>query len=157
MNDVGVPVPTVFTPNPHLSDEINSNIIQSEIEGGVSMHHLPKGSVVEIETQNRVYTLVSCGEGEALLHGHPTFCPEPVLVNIHGSTWGGTMLGYCASGMINSDNRPAIVVTSAMTMVSGLLSPAQQARLTPARQAVEQGRSLSDALNYAIPMDPASA
>src|SRR5580765_3050565 len=33
-------------------------------------------------------------------------------------TWGGTMLGYCASGMINSDSRPAIVVTSAMTMAS---------------------------------------
>ena len=91
---VDVPVPTVFTPNPHLSDAINGNIIQSEIEGGVSMHNLPRGSVVEIETQNRVYTLVSCGEGDALLHGHPMFCPEPVLVTIHGSTWGGTMLKH---------------------------------------------------------------
>jgi hypothetical protein len=87
-------VPDIFTPNPHLSDEINRNIVQSEIEGGVSMHNLPKGAVVEIETQNRVYTLVSCGEGDALLHGHPTFCPEPVLVSIHGSTWGGSMLKY---------------------------------------------------------------
>jgi len=87
-------VPDIFTPNPHLSDEINRNIVQSEIEGGVSMQNLPKGAVVEIETQNRVYTLVSCGEGDALLHGHPTFCPEPVLVSIHGSTWGGSMLKY---------------------------------------------------------------
>ena len=94
MAHVDVPVPTVFTPNPHLSDAINGNIIQSEIEGGVSMHNLPRGSVVEIETQNRVYTLVSCGEGDALLHGHPMFCPEPVLVTIHGSTWGGTMLKH---------------------------------------------------------------
>ena len=90
----GEPVPTVFTPSPHLSDAVNSNIVESEIEGGVSMHNLPKGAVVEIETQNRVYTLVSCGEGDALLRGHPMFCPEPVLVNIHGSTWGGTMLKY---------------------------------------------------------------
>ena len=58
------------------------------------MHSLPKGAVVEIETQNRVYTLVSCGEGEALLRGHPMFCPEPVRVSIHGSTWGGSMLKY---------------------------------------------------------------
>ena len=94
MTDVGLPVPTVFTPSPRLSDEINRNIIQSEIEGGVSMHNLPKGAVVEIETQNRVYTLVSCGEGEALLRGHPMFCPEPVRVSIHGSTCGGSMLKY---------------------------------------------------------------
>jgi hypothetical protein len=82
----------MFAPNPHLSDQINGAIIQSEIEGGVSLRDLPKGTVVEIETQNRVYTLVSCGEGDALLHGHPMFCPEPVLVSIHGSTWGGSML-----------------------------------------------------------------
>jgi hypothetical protein len=94
MTHVDLPVPTVFTPSPRLSDEINRNIIQSEIEGGVSMHNLPKGAVVEIETQNRVYTLVSCGEGEALLRGHPMFCPEPVRVSIHGSTWGGSMLKY---------------------------------------------------------------
>src|SRR5437762_442111 len=94
MTDTAVPVPTVFTPNEHLSDEINRNIIQSEIEGGVSLQNLPAGAVVEIETQNRVYTLVSCGEGNAMLHGHPMFCPEPVLVAIHGSTWGGSMLKY---------------------------------------------------------------
>src|SRR2546426_10144928 len=94
MAHVGEPVATVFTPNPHLSDAINSNIIESEIEGGVSMQNLPKGAVVEIETQNRIYTLVSCGEGDALLQGHPMFCPEPVLVTIHGSTWGGSMLKH---------------------------------------------------------------
>src|SRR5215469_13406925 len=35
-------------------------------------------------------------------------------------TWtcGGTMSGYCASGMINNDKRPAIVVTRAMTIAS---------------------------------------
>ena len=94
MTHVDLPVPTVFTPSSRLSDEINRNIIQSEIEGGVSMQNLPEGAVVEIETQNRVYTLVSCGEGEALLRGHPMFCPEPVRVSIHGSTWGGSMLKY---------------------------------------------------------------
>ncbi|HTM49633.1 MAG TPA: hypothetical protein VL285_13155 [Bryobacteraceae bacterium] len=101
MADDGAKCPTMFAPNPHLSDQINSAIIQSEIEGGVSLRDLPKGAVVEIETQNRVYTLVSCGEGDALLHGHPMFCPEPVLVTIHGSTWGGSMLKdrYIGRGM----------------------------------------------------------
>jgi hypothetical protein len=87
-------IPAVFTPNAHLSDEINRNIIQSEIEGGVFLHNLPHGAVLEIETQNRVYTLVSRGDGDALLSGHPTFCPEPAPVHIHGSTWGGSMLKY---------------------------------------------------------------
>jgi hypothetical protein len=94
MTHAGVPVPTVFAPSLHLSDAINRNIIQSEIEGGVSMHNLPRGAVVEIETLNRTYTLVSCGKGDALLHGHPMFCPEPVRVTIHGSTWGGSMLKH---------------------------------------------------------------
>ena len=31
-------------------------------------------------------------------------------------TCGGTISGYCASGMVNSASRPAIVVTMAMTM-----------------------------------------
>ena len=87
-------VPAVFTPNAHLSDEINGNIIQSEIEGGVFLYNLPQGAVLEIETQNRIYTLVSCGDDEALLSGHPTFCPEPAPVRIHGSTWGGAMLKH---------------------------------------------------------------
>ena len=71
-------IPAVFTPNAHLSDEINRNIIQSEIEGGVFLNNLPQGAVLEIETQNRVYTLVSREDGDALLSGHPTFCPDTV-------------------------------------------------------------------------------
>ena len=101
MTDTVEFVPAVFTPNAHLSDEINRNIIQSEIEGGVFLQNLPNGAVLEIETQNRVYTLVSRGDGDALLSGHPTFCPEPAPVQIHGSTWGGSMLKrrYVGRGM----------------------------------------------------------
>jgi hypothetical protein len=87
-------IPAVYTPNAHLSDEINRNIIQSEIEGGVFLYNLPQGAVLEIETQNRIYKLVSCGDGDALLSGHPTFCPEPAPVRIQGSTWGGAMLKH---------------------------------------------------------------
>jgi len=79
-------------PTPHLSDEINSNIIQSEIEGGVYLKDLPSDGKLEIETENRCYTLVVRGSGEVLLCGHPEFCPQPVAVRIHGSTWGGCML-----------------------------------------------------------------
>ena len=87
-----VPQPDLFVPHPNLSDRINRNIIQSEIEGGVYLDHLPRGAVLEIETQNRFYTLVNRGQGEALIWGHPRFCPSPVLVRINGSNWGGSML-----------------------------------------------------------------
>jgi hypothetical protein len=82
----------MFAPNPHLSDAINCNIVRSEIEGGVFLEDLPPWTILEIHTQHHCYTAVLVGNGEAFLSGHPHFCPEPVLVAIAGSTWGGSML-----------------------------------------------------------------
>jgi len=79
-------------PHPNLSDEINHNIIQSEIEGGVYLRDLQPGAVLAIQTRNRSYTLVSLDEESALISGHPEFCPEPVKVQVQGCTWGGSML-----------------------------------------------------------------
>ena len=81
-----------FIPHPNLSDEVNHNIVQSEVEGGVHLDSLFEGTVLEIETQNRWYRLENLGRGKALISGHPQFCPEPVLVSIEGCTWGGSML-----------------------------------------------------------------
>ena len=79
-------------PHPNLSDQVNHNIVQSEIEGGVYLCDLPQESTLEVETQNRSYTIVLFGSGAALISGHPRYCPEPVLVKIEGSNWGGSML-----------------------------------------------------------------
>ena len=84
--------PRFFSPHANLSDEVNRNIVQSEIEGGVLLHDLPPESILLIQTQHRGYTVVYCGQGQALISGHPEFCPGPVLVRIEGSTWGGSML-----------------------------------------------------------------
>jgi hypothetical protein len=84
--------PNLFIPHRNLSDEINRNIVQSEIEGGVYLDDLPAGASLEVETQNRSYRIVHYGHGEALIWGHPKFCPRPVRVKIHGSNWGGSML-----------------------------------------------------------------
>jgi len=84
--------PQLFVPNPHLGDDVNSRIVQSEIEGGVHLRDVVPGTVLEVRTQNRAYTIEYQGSGQALISGHPVFCPKPVLVNIHGSTWGGSML-----------------------------------------------------------------
>jgi len=95
------PVPALFAPHPHLSDRINHNFVQSEIDGGVYLHQLARGAVLEIETQDWTCTLEYCGDSEAWVSGHPTFCPEPVRVYVAGSTWGGTMLKqfYIGRGM----------------------------------------------------------
>ena len=87
-----VPALDLYTPSEHFCDAINHNIVQSEIEGGVYLPHLPQGATVEVETMNHTYTVVSCGDSDALICGHPTFCPEPVRVSINGSTWGGSLL-----------------------------------------------------------------
>jgi len=82
----------LYAAHPNLSDSVNRNIIASEIEGGVHLHDLRPGSVLAIETTNRVYRMVVLGERTALLSGHPRFCPDPEEVRINGSTWGGSML-----------------------------------------------------------------
>jgi len=91
----------MFMPHPNLGDEVNGNIVQSEIEGGVSLGDLPPSTVLEIQTQHHRYTAVFLGESQALISGHPEYCPEPVLVAIAGSTWGGSMLKlrYIGRGM----------------------------------------------------------
>ena len=82
----------MFTPHPNLSDEVNRNMIRSEIEGGVFLDRLQLHSVLLIQTQHRCYTAVMLGGSQALISGHPEYCPEPTLVAIAGSTWGGSML-----------------------------------------------------------------
>ena len=87
-----IPQPALFAPSPYLSDAVNSNIVQSEIEGGVHLRDVLPGTVIEVETENRAYTIRYEGSGRAFISGHPVFCPEPTLVTIHGSTWGGSMI-----------------------------------------------------------------
>jgi hypothetical protein len=83
---------TMFRPHANLCDQINNNIVQSEIEGGVFLNDLQPRTVLLIQTQHHCYAAVFLGENRALLWGHPKFCPRPVSVSIVGSTWGGTML-----------------------------------------------------------------
>ena len=83
------------------SNEVNRNIVQSEIEGGVCLDDLSEGARLEVETQNRWYTILIGDRGKELIWGHPHYCPEPVPVRIKGSTWGGSMLKvrYIGQGM----------------------------------------------------------
>jgi hypothetical protein len=116
-------------PHPNLSDRVNHNIVQSEIEGGVYLWDLPHESTLEVETQNRSYTIVHYGDGEALICGHPEFCPKPVLVKIEGSNWGGSMLkpSFVGRGMhleFRHPNYEQPIITSRILEIRQRLSAA---------------------------------
>ena len=81
-----------FQPHPALSDEINLNIGLSEAQGGVWMDDLPVGALVEMKTEHRSYLLENLGEGRMRIQGHERYCPDPVVVDVYGSTWGSTVL-----------------------------------------------------------------
>jgi hypothetical protein len=84
--------PHLLRSHPNFSDEVNRNVARSEIEGGVFLNDLPLATVLEIQTQNHCYQIVFLGDNNALISGHPRYCPEPIRVAIAGSTWGGSML-----------------------------------------------------------------
>jgi hypothetical protein len=88
-------------PHRNLNEGVNHNIVQSEVEGGVYFRDLPSGSEIEVFTRNRCYRLVKQTGEEALISGHPDFCPFPILVKVDGSNWGGSMLklGFIGRGM----------------------------------------------------------
>ena len=111
-----------FLPLPHCSDEINRNVVQSEIEGGVYLRDLTEGAALKVQTENRFYTIVNRGGGQALISGHPEFCPEPVEVSIHGSTWGGSVIrsSFIGRGMHLEFGHPArrgCIITSPIVEV----------------------------------------
>ena len=106
-----------FAPHPNLSDSVNRNLVQSEVEGGVYLDKLGCGSALHIQTENRRYTVVHRGQGDAVIWGHPIYCPVPVKVKISGSNWGGSMLkvGFIGRGMHLEFRHPryrAPVITS---------------------------------------------
>jgi len=103
-------------PHPNFSDAVNRNVVQSEIEGGFNLYDVPPGAVFEVQTKNHIYTIVHKALGQVLISGHPEFCPSPVEVRIHGSTWGGSMIKnhYLGRGMHLEFAHPVhqVVITS---------------------------------------------
>jgi hypothetical protein len=126
-----VPVPNPFMPHPNFSDEVNRNIVQSEIEGGVCLDDLPEGAVLEVETQHHGYTIVIGGRGGDLISGHPKYCPDPVPVRIEGSTWGGSMLKvrFIGRGMRLEFRHPVFrtIITSRIVDIRASEQPASDA------------------------------
>jgi hypothetical protein len=84
--------PTLFSGNRSFAPDVARGIVRSEIEGGVDLNELQEGEVLVVETENRSYRIELRAGRTTYISGHPTFCPGPTRVTIHGSTWGGSML-----------------------------------------------------------------
>jgi len=84
--------PNFVVPDPCLIEETQPNFDQPEIEEGLYLERLAPGERIEIKTKHNSYLIENFGKGQILISGHPEYCPHPVLVDVFGSTWGGTML-----------------------------------------------------------------
>jgi hypothetical protein len=131
----------MFTPHPNLSDDVNISIVDSELEGGVFLQDLPPSTVLKIQTLHHCYTAVILGGSEAMISGHPEFCPRPVQVAIAGSTWGGSMLKlqFVGRGMrleFRHPEYPTPIVTSVIQEIRDFLSPRSQESELPATPSV---------------------
>jgi hypothetical protein len=79
-------------PTPSHVATIPGAAVQPEREEGVDLCDLPVGAVLEVETGHHTYRVENRGDGKVLIAGHPQYCPEPVLVDLHGSIGEGSML-----------------------------------------------------------------
>src|SRR5690349_2382926 len=81
--------------HPNLSDSINRAIGNSLIAGGATPSKLV-GKGYKVTTQSRQYTLIRQLDKKNkpfwTIEGHPKYCPQATRCNIHGSTFGGSML-----------------------------------------------------------------
>jgi hypothetical protein len=95
------PAPSQAIPNDNLSNEVNRQIVQSEIEGGVHLSDLAPGIRLELQTAHHSYSILNLGEGRVEICGHPHYCPSPTRVTLRGSNWGGSLLkpSYLGRGM----------------------------------------------------------
>jgi len=111
--------------HPNLSDEINDNIEKSEKLGGEFIEKLKVGNILEVQTKNTLYKIEKREDG-LYISGHQKFCPNPVQCNIHGSTWGGSMLkmGFVGIDMhleFSLVNDHGVITTSPIQKITKIL------------------------------------
>jgi hypothetical protein len=102
----------MFQPHPNLSNEVNAQLMDSEVLGGIWLEDhpgfvsedikkqpvLPAGHSLKIQTANTLYLLEKRTDG-FYISGNAKYCPRPVKCYIHGSTWGGSMIKISFVGL----------------------------------------------------------
>jgi hypothetical protein len=89
----------------------------TELMGGIYLHDLERGSVIDVETRSHHYRIEYLGGDEIRISGHPSLCPAPVPAHLRGSLGpSGTLeAGYVGRGMrlaFRRENDEFGVVTS---------------------------------------------
>jgi len=81
---------------------------ESQLDEGLFLKDLNIGDVIALNTKHRSYAFENRGNGQILISGHPKYCPQPVLVELNGSTWGGPMMkvGFIGRGMLLEFRHP---------------------------------------------------
>jgi hypothetical protein len=89
----------------------------TELRDGVQLAELEEGSVIDIETQSRHYSVEYLGGDRVRISGHPQWCPTPVVVRLEGSlrNSGAFEPGFVGSGMHivfqRFDDRPPVTTS----------------------------------------------
>jgi hypothetical protein len=87
----------------------------------VDCKSLVRGSLIDVETKSRHYRIECLGGNAIRISGHPEYCPDPVLAQLHGSVdkEGIFELGLIGRGMrlmfLLNEHRP--VTTSRVLRV----------------------------------------
>ena len=112
--------------SPAIVSGINKLPEAREAEG-IDLEELPVGAVLQIETGHTTYRLENKGEGNALLSGHPTYCPQPTEVQVQGSlnAAGELRWHYLGTGMkmVFVPPEHGIVRTSSIKAVRRVAGP----------------------------------
>lgn len=101
----------------YLEANLAKAMRESDEAGGFFIKDLKPGARLIIRTKNTSYTLLK-GDDYLELWGHEKYCPSPTKVNIHGSTFGGSVLkiGFVGRGMhlefTRIGNAPGKVITT---------------------------------------------
>ena len=75
--------------HPNVSKDINLPVANPGSDEGFYLNDLVRGDVVELATTHHNYRLVKRADAHVRISGHPTFCPDPIEVEIEGSLGNG--------------------------------------------------------------------
>jgi hypothetical protein len=114
----------VLGSNPGFERVLGPAADASGLEKGVDLDELPVGAVLEVHTRHNVYHIENRGDGMAVISGHPSYCPEPVLVNLYGSKLDGQppRMGFLGEGRRMEFRHPVfgLIATSRIESVRKL-------------------------------------
>jgi hypothetical protein len=74
--------------DPYVS-KVNLPAANARSDEGFYLNDLARGDVVELATARHNYRLVKRAGTHVFISGHPTFCPDPIEVEIEGSLGNG--------------------------------------------------------------------